>query len=76
MKQVTEQTGGRLIEVGNKYEKVKQAFDQIAAELRSQYSIGYTPTNTARDGSFRRVELRSKSGYHIQTRKGYYAPTR
>ncbi len=76
MKQVTEQTGGRLIEVGNKYEKVKQGFDQIAAELRSQYSLGYTPTNTAHDGSFRHVEIRSKQGYRIQTRKGYYAPTR
>ncbi len=76
MKQVCEQTGGRLIEVGNKYQKVKEAFDQIAAELRSQYSLGYTPTNSARDGSFRKIELRSKQGYHIQTRKGYYAPTR
>jgi len=76
MKSVTEQTGGRLIEVGNKYEKVKQAFDQIAAELRSQYSLGYTPTNAARDGTFRRVEIHSKSGSHVQTRKGYYAPTR
>ena len=76
MKQVAEQTGGRLIEVGNKYQKVKEAFDQIAAELRSQYSLGYTPSNSAHDGSFRRVEIRSKQGYHIQTRKGYYAPTR
>ena len=77
MKQVTEQTGGRLIEVGNKYEKVKQAFDQIAAELRSQYSIGYTPTNTARDGSFRKIELHCKQkDYRVQARKGYYAPTR
>jgi VWFA-related protein len=77
MKQVTEQTGGRLIEVGNKYQKVKEAFDQIAAELRSQYSLGYTPTNNARDGSFRKIEVRSKQkDYHVQTRKGYYAPTR
>ena len=76
MKRLTEQTGGRTIEVGNKYEKVKKAFDQIATELRSQYSIGYTPTNTARDGSFRKIELVSKQGYHVQTRKGYYAPTR
>jgi VWFA-related protein len=76
MKQVAEQTGGRLIEVGNKYQKVKEAFDQIAAELRSQYSLGYTPSNAAHDGAFRRVEIRSKQGYHIQTRKGYYAPTR
>ncbi len=76
MRKITAETGGRVIEVGNKYEKVKKAFDEIAAELRSQYSIGYTPTNTARDGSFRKIELRSKQGYRVQTRKGYYAPTR
>ncbi len=76
MRKITQETGGRVIEVGNKYEKVKKAFDEIAAELRSQYSIGYTPTNTARDGSFRKIELRSKQGYRVQTRKGYYAPTR
>ena len=45
MKKLTQETGGRVIEVGNKYEKLKDAFDQIANELRSQYNIGYTPTN-------------------------------
>ena len=44
MKKLAEQTGGRVIEVGNKQEKLRQAFDQIQNELRSQYNIGYTPT--------------------------------
>jgi len=73
MKNLAEQTGGRLIRVGNRYEKLKQAFDQIALELRSQYSIGYTPTNNKRDGSFRRVEIRAKGDYRVQARRGYYA---
>ncbi|MBI2679297.1 MAG: VWA domain-containing protein [Candidatus Koribacter versatilis] len=73
MKDLSEQTGGRVIEVGNKYEKLKEAFDQIQAELRSQYSIGYTPTNTKRDGTFRKVEIRSKQGHKVQARRGYYA---
>jgi VWFA-related protein len=60
--------------VGNKIEKLRDAFDQISRELRSQYNIGYTPTNTKRDGSFRRVEIRPKqSDYKIQARSGYYA---
>src|SRR5260370_36209167 len=46
MKKLTQETGGRVIDVGNKPEKLKQAFDQIALELRSQYNIGYTPTNS------------------------------
>ncbi len=73
MKKLTEQTGGRLIEVGDDAEKLRKAFDEIGAELRAQYSIGYTPTNATKDGSFRKVEIKSKQGYYIQSRKGYYA---
>ncbi len=74
MKRMAEQTGGRVIPVGNKQEKLKEAFDEIAKELRSQYSIGYTPTNKKRDGTFRKVELKVKEGYKVQARTGYYAP--
>jgi VWFA-related protein len=73
MKKLANETGGRVIEVGNRMEKLKDAFEQIAHELRSQYNVGYTPTNTAQDGSFRKIELRAKQGYKIQTRSGYYA---
>jgi len=73
MKELAEQTGGRVIGVGNKPEKLKQAFDQIANELRTQYSIGYTPSNGKRDGGFRRVEVKTKEGYKVQCRSGYYA---
>jgi VWFA-related protein len=77
MKKLTAQTGGRMIEVGNKIEKLRQAFEQISNELRSQYNIGYTPTNTARDGGFRKVEIKPKQGeYKIQARNGYYAMPR
>ena len=73
MKKLTAETGGRVIEVGNKMEKLKNAFDQISQELRSQYNIGYVPTNLKKDGSFRKVEIRSKDGYKIQSRSGYFA---
>jgi len=74
MKKLAQETGGRVIEVGNKIEKLRQAFDQISQELRSQYNAGYTPTNTARDGSFRKVEIKPKQpDYKIQARSGYYA---
>jgi len=76
MKKLASETGGRVIEVGNKYDKLKDAFDQIAKELRSQYNVGYTPVNNTQDGSFRKIELRSKQGYKIQTRSGYYAIAR
>jgi len=73
MRKLTEQTGGRVINVGNKFDKLREAFDQIAAELRSQYNIGYTPTNEKKDGTYRKVEIKSKQGYKIQARSGYYA---
>ena len=74
MKKLTQETGGRVIDVGNKPEKLKQAFDQIGLELRSQYNIGYTPTNSAQDGTFRKVEIHTKNkDYKIQARTGYYA---
>lgn len=73
MRKLTEQTGGRVINVGNKFDKLREAFDQIAAELRSQYNIGYTPTNEKKDGTYRKIEIKNKQGYKIQARSGYYA---
>jgi len=73
MKKLANETGGRVIEVGNKPEKLRQAFDQISQELRSQYNIGYTSTNIKHDGTFRKVEIKSKKEYKIQARSGYYA---
>jgi VWFA-related protein len=73
MRKLTEQSGGRVINVGNKFDKLREAFDQIAAELRSQYNIGYTPTNTKLDGGYRKLEIKNKQNYKIQARAGYYA---
>ena len=73
MKKLAEQTGGRVINVGNNDKKLKEAFDQIANEMRSQYNIGYTPTNNQLDGSFRKIEIKTKENYKVQSRAGYYA---
>jgi VWFA-related protein len=74
MRELAEQTGGRLISV-NHPDKMGEAFNQISNELRSQYYIGYTPSNEKKDGSYRKIEVKSKDGLKIQARKGYYAPT-
>jgi VWFA-related protein len=73
MRKLTEATGGRVINVGNKFDKLRDAFDQIATELRSQYNIGYTSTNTKMDGTYRKLEIKNKQSYKIQARAGYYA---
>ena len=74
MHDLAEQTGGRIITV-DRPDKIGKAFTEISNELRSQYSIGYTPDNDKHDGSFRKIEIKSKGGHKIQARKGYYAPT-
>ena len=77
MNKLTKETGGRVIDVGNKLDKLKEGFDQIAHELRSQYNLGYTPTNPKLDGTFRKIEIHANDkDYKIQSRAGYYAVPR
>jgi VWFA-related protein len=54
----------------------RAAFAQVAAEIGTQYSLGYYSTNKTRDGRFRaiRVEVRSAPGTQVRAREGYYAP--
>jgi VWFA-related protein len=73
MSQLAEQTGGRVINVGNSGKKLEQAFDQIQDELRTQYLLSYTPTNKTADGTYRKIDLDCGKGLRIQARKGYYA---
>ncbi|MCI0488458.1 MAG: VWA domain-containing protein [Blastocatellia bacterium] len=51
------------------------AFAQIADELRTQYMLGYYPSNAARDGSYRRIRVRaSRKNVAVRARPGYRAP--
>lgn len=71
---VCKETGGRVIEVGQKPGDLEKAIQQVSEELRTQYYIGYTPTQKP-DGSFRKLHVQVKGGdFHVQLRKGYYAP--
>ncbi len=75
-KRLSEETGGRLINVGNNSKKLEEAFQQIEDELRTQYVATYTPTNNKLDGSFRHLSVECRGdGLKVQTRKGYFAPT-
>jgi VWFA-related protein len=73
LRRMTEETGGAFFQVRREGDFTK-AFDQIALELRTQYSLGYHSTNRARDGSFRRIRIIPKdSDIRVRARRGYYA---
>ncbi len=75
MRQLAEQTGGRVIDVGNNGRRLEDAFDQIQDELRTQYLLSYTSTNKKTDGTYRKIEMTCGKGNQVQARKGYYAVT-
>jgi len=53
-----------------------EAFAKIAAELRTQYSLGYYPTNKARDEQYRRIKVNStRKNVIIRARTGYRSPS-
>ena len=69
-----EASGGRAWEISEATfgEKLYEVVDTIAAELRSQYSIGYYPTHPVKDGKWHSVRIRMKNpDYVARARKEY-----
>jgi len=56
LRKITDQTGGRAYFPHNERE-MGEAFAQIQRDLRAQYLLAYSPTNKARDGSFRKIQI-------------------
>jgi len=77
LQKIAEETGGKAF-FPDKLTDINTVVAEIASELRSQYSIGYFSSNSARDGSFRRVKIEipgsNSSTTHVRYRRGYYAP--
>ena len=76
---ISEPTGGRHFVVENLNE-LPDVAAKIGIELRNQYVLGYTPSNAARDGKYRKVKVkinqpRGLPQLHAFWRTGYYAPT-
>ena len=73
LRKMSEDTGGRLFEVSRR-NSLESIFQQIQEEMRSQYALGYVSSNSARDGGFRRIEVKTQQkGLKVQARRGYYA---
>jgi Ca-activated chloride channel family protein len=76
LRRLSEETGGRAY-FPHGPDDLLDDFRQIESELRSQYLVAYSPSNTNRDGTFRRIEVRlaGRDGVRVIHRRGYYAPS-
>jgi len=55
--------------------QIEEAYDKIVSQIRAQYSLGYISTNTMKDGSYRRIDVRVDTpNAAVSARPGYYAP--
>jgi Ca-activated chloride channel family protein len=75
LRQLTQQTGGRVF-FTRQIAELASVYGQIADELSSQYTLGYSSRNPKRDGAWRRIVVRvSAPNASARAKQGYYAPT-
>ena len=75
LRRLAEQTGGRAFFPFKDSETVAN-FQEIARELRSQYSLAYLSTNRAHDGTFRSITIEPlQKGLQVRAKPGYFAPS-
>jgi Ca-activated chloride channel family protein len=75
LRQLSQETGGRVF-FPTQVSELPALYGQIAEELSSQYTVGYTSKNAKRDGAWRRVVVRvSRPNLTARTKQGYFAPT-
>lgn len=76
LKEFAQATGGEVL-LPESLKKIVPISEQIARDIRSQYTITYVPTNTKQDGAYRAVEVKARASGHgrlrVRTRAGYYA---
>ncbi|MGE0128393.1 MAG: VWA domain-containing protein [Blastocatellales bacterium] len=73
LQELADRSGGRLYDADSTY-NLSQAFTMIAEELRHQYALSYYPTNSKKDGAYRRVKVRvEKPELVVRAREGYRA---
>lgn len=71
LQSLADASGARLYHA-NRIEDLKGVFELVAAELRTIYSMAYTPTNQSFDGRFRRIQVKvNRPGVAVRTRPGY-----
>lgn len=75
LKYLAEETGGRAF-LPFSASDLTTDFQEIARELRSQYSLAYISTNTAHDGTYRAIAIQSRDkNFRVRAKSGYFAPS-
>jgi VWFA-related protein len=78
LKRFAEETGGEAF-LPDAVQEVVPVCERIARDIRSQYTLTYSPANSVDDGKYRTVEVRAGGPGHkrllVRTRTGYFAPT-
>jgi len=73
LQSLADASGGRFYHA-NRIEDLKGVFEQVAAEMRSVYTMAYAPKNLSFDGGFRRIRVQlNRPDVVTRTRPGYYA---
>jgi VWFA-related protein len=73
LKELSEMTGGRSFFI-SKASQLADVYRKIAEELRRQYYLSYSTTNTKWDGRFIKLEVKSKNpAWSVRARRGYFA---
>lgn len=76
LRQLTEATGGQAF-FPTAMKDVERAYEDVLAEIKGQYHLGYLSTNTSKDGAWRKVDIKVKRpGLRVRSRKGYFGPYR
>lgn len=78
LKDLAEETGGKYF-FPESVDEVEALCTQVAHEIRNQYTLGYKPTNTKRDGTWRSVSVKLNTNKNskklvARAKRGYYAP--
>jgi hypothetical protein len=74
LKALADKSGGKLVRADTVV-SLPDAFAKIAAELRTQYALGYYPSNKARDDTYRKIKIRTtRKNVVVRARPGYHAP--
>lgn len=77
MQLMANNSGGRVFPVADLSE-ARAAFQKVAQDIGTKYSLGYYPSNDKRDGTYRKIKIELKGipvGATVRAREGYTAPT-